>query len=331
MHPLVLLNPPAGYLENPPKTRRKARRTNKRARRHYGASKRSRRLAALKGWRRRHHSRLRNPRRVAVKHSRKVSRKRNKATGRWLSSVTFRGHKLSRQAWRRSGYRRNPKRRGHSRRRRNPSLGGNVSTVFGSVPSVLPFAIPGSGFLAKFANSMVQAAGAGAMFFSGYFSSGAVTDMIANRDQAASWAAASDWRGKWLRPLVFAAISGATGAVVAAIAKRLNFKNIPTIAALAAAGPGVRAFGGFLAAVMPQGVADTGVLADIKRGAVSISDYITVGDYITGGGGVSDYIRTLPAPSMQGVGTLVAANRWGNSAGERLNGLSPQDMNSNGL
>src|SRR6185503_1972612 len=143
-----------------------------------------------------------------------------------------------------------------------------------------------------------------------------------------------DWRGKWLRPISFALSAGTIGALVATLARLLKLKNPALLGAVAAAGPGARAIAGFAAATMPQKADDTGFLADLKRGFVGLSDYITVAgvqDYITvqGGSGVNDYIRTLQGG--RGVGALVAANRFSNSANQGVSGDSPYSMSDNGL
>jgi hypothetical protein len=269
-------------LENPSKRRRKGRKVRRSARR--GGNPRLR-----KGSReaKAYMARLRS---MVGKRRRKSSRRRRNWTDpeHKKTGVVFRGgggrfaktgnKRLKRHTG--GGWYGNPRRRRRSGRRRNPDLGGMVSAT----AQVAPFKFPGSGIIGKLGNNVVQGVAGGLVFFTGYFSSGAMVDYVASPADALRWAQAGDWRAKWARPLLFGMLSGVVGTGTAWVAKRAGFKNSTIIAAIAAAGPGVRAFAGLVAAILPAGPADSGFLADMKRAAVGLADYLQMG-------GMGDYLQ----------------------------------------
>lgn len=274
-----LLNPAdAETREDNPGTRRgrKARRSHRRGRFVKGSAAAKRYMARLRAMQRRHRGGQRGRKKNPYGRGKGKSRftiarghlYRSPSTGQFTKGRTSRP--LARAPG--GGWGGN---RGRRSRRRNPDGIAGASTA-----QIAPFKLPLPGVLGQISNNVVQGVAAGAAFFTGYFTGGAVVDMIASPADALRWAQAGDWRGKWARPLLFGAFSGVIGAGTAWLGKMLRFKNPSLVAAIAAAGPGVRAFGGLMAALLPQGPTETGFFADVKRAAVGLSDYLQIGDYL---------------------------------------------------
>lgn len=163
------------------------------------------------------------------------------------------------------------RRRGGGRRRSNAGIAG-VSLAFPA--DVLPFRLPIPGIPGEIANGVLQGVAAGAVVIGGYMISGALVNFIvspAKADDAAS--KGENFVGKWARPLLFAATAGIIGSVVAMIAPK---GRKATFGLLAAAGPGLRALGGFVKAIMDP-PKEAGFMQDVYNLSVGLSDYLQVG------------------------------------------------------
>lgn len=216
------------------------------------------------GRRRRKASRRRiNPGRRSRRRSRKSSRRRRRNPVYWINK----GRKRSRRSARRS-------RRSY---RRNPGVGGLSPKRLGAAPfSVIPLSF-GGGFIGNAANGIVQSVAGGAVFLGGYTLAGAVVDYFVSPPVAAP----TTFTEKWGRPLAFASIAGIVGGAVAYIAGFLKMRNRGLITALAAAGPGVRALGGFVKALIPADkLSAPGLIGDVGRVAVGMGDFLQLGDFL---------------------------------------------------
>jgi hypothetical protein len=146
-----------------------------------------------------------------------------------------------------------------------------------AVAQVIPFKIALPGIAGNVVNGTIQAAAAGLVFFTGYFGSGAMVNYFI---PAVPQDDPTSFKNTWGRPILFGAIAGFTGGLTAWLFRRLGFKNSALIAAIASAGPGVRAFGGILKATLGNQLGNPGFVGDVARGAVGLSDFIQLNDYI---------------------------------------------------
>lgn len=260
------------YLLNPPRTRRRRRKSA------------------------RSHKRTRTRRRRNV--ARKPTRKRGRRRNAWKGDRA--GHRRAekkgrRRKRRRSARRRNAPVRARSRRRvgrkRRRSRGGNWRAnpgLLGAIPQVAPFKLPLPGIVGDIGNAVVNGVFGGALVFTGYLVSGVVVDVVCTKEDAAAALAADDmFKGKWLRPLLFSITSGLVGFGVGMIAPK---GKQALWGALAASGSGIRAAAGVMNALIPTDA--TGVLANVRSGAAGLADYLQVEDYIqVDDAGVSDYLQ----------------------------------------
>lgn len=167
-------------------------------------------------------------------------------------------------------------------RRRNPGLG-SLTSGLGSPFSLLPISF-GSGLVGKIAGGIANSLAGGAVFATGFAASGFAVDMIVGTAQEAA-ADPSAW-GKWKRPAAFAAMSGFIGAGVGWLASKLGLKNKGLLIALAAAGPGARAFGGAINALAPDSwKTDQGVLGSFVRNSGALADFLQLSDFMQLAGG----------------------------------------------
>lgn len=140
------------------------------------------------------------------------------------------------------------------------------------MPEILPFRVPLPGIAGTIATNVVQGLAAGTIFMGGYLLSGALVNFLVTAEEAD--AEPDTFKGKWARPLLFAATAGLIGGLTAFLAPK---GKKPFFAILGAAGPGIRALGGVLKAVMDKPTAP-GITADAYNLAVGLADYIQVGD-----------------------------------------------------
>ena len=179
-------------------------------------------------------------------------------------------------------YKMNPRRRKRSRRRNPAGVGGFLKAV----PQVSPIRVPLGGILGDVANGIVNGVFAGTLVFGGYLLSGVGVDIICTRADAREALAAGDnFKGKWLRPLLFAVSAGLTGTVFAMVAPK---SKKATWSLLAAAGPGIRAAAGTIQNLIAPDA--TGAVAEVRMAAVGLADYLQV----EGGGEtgtVEDYLQ----------------------------------------
>ncbi len=294
-----VLNPP--YLEeeereeNPARKRRR-RRTGRKARRRFGKI----------GRRYRRRARVKNP----LFRSRRTGRYKGRQPGKKLR---YRGGGRGWNPRRRRGGRR------YVRRRRNPARryaigGGGMGGLAMRLPTIIPISVPIGGLLGTVANSMIQAVGAGATFFAGYFGSGMLANYVASSKHVAEWAAADpkDWRVKWARPAVFAASAGLVGGLVAMLGRAFRLKNTGLIAVIAAAGPGVRALGGVWAA-LTEPPREPGLMADMRAAATGLAG--GTGDFLQVEG-TSDFLQVEDADEDEDedVGDFVTSGEEGGGA-----------------
>lgn len=311
MQTTYAFNPPAsGRKRKARKTRRVARRRSRLSRGPAGRFRPRRKSRKAS----RSRSRIRAPKRhYARKGRRRKSRKgRRRSQSRGYAIAVVRTNPAVRSN---SGKRR----RRNGSRRSNPglSLAGTV------IPPVLPFGLSRTNIVSRWADYSLQGLALGAGFVTGYFGSGALVDLAVPRQKAAEWAAAGDWKGKVVRPALFTLLTGLTAGAVGLAAKFAKFKSPGAMAIAAGCGPGVRALCGTLAAFMPQGVDETGFLADLKRGFVGISDYVTIGDAIT-----VQMVRDEPSDEEDGgMGAVVPARTVRASAGNEISGDGELDDN----
>jgi hypothetical protein len=249
------------YLLNPGK-RRKARRTK-------GSARRSRRSKNARGW-----FKKRGKSRGGFKRRFRGGTRFTRPT-----KATRRKSRRARRGGKRKGnpsrviYRSRPVKRSRRKARRswNP---GNMAGALKFPGQVIPFTVPIPGLPGQIANGIVQGVAAGAVVFTGYLISGALVNYVVTKEDAAmALAKGENFKGKWARPLLHGATAGLIGAVTAMIAPA---KNKATWALLAAAGPGLRALGGIVQAIMPRPAAP-GLTQDIHDISVGLADYLQVG------------------------------------------------------
>ena len=252
------------YLLNPGRKRRRVRRRKGRARsRRRIARRSSRRRSNKRGW---------------FKTRRKGSFKRKVGRGRRRRTVythpTRRTRRKSKRARRRNpGHRRN-----YGMTRRNP--GGGLAASL-AVPELVPIRVPLPGIVGTVANNVVQGLAAGAVFTTGYLASGFLVNLVVSPEDAA--AAGDTFKGKWARPLLFAASAGLIGGLTAMIAPKGKRALFATIASAA---PGLRALGGVLKAVMDPPT-EPGFAQDADNLAAGMADYLQVEDASQ----VEDYLQ----------------------------------------
>jgi hypothetical protein len=139
---------------------------------------------------------------------------------------------------------------------------------------VLPFKLPLPGVLGDIANGIVQGVAAGGIVIGGYMISGALVNFVVSPTAAAEADAAGNaFKGKWVRPLLFAASAGIIAGVVSMVAPK-GQKTAWSL--LAAAGPAIRALGGVIKALMSP-PAEPGIMQDIYNLSVGVADYLQVG------------------------------------------------------
>jgi hypothetical protein len=192
----------------------------------------------------------------------------------------------------------NPKKRRSSRRRRNSggvTYGinpGSTGILGMRLPAVLPIRLPGflgKGLPGTVINNVIQGALAGTVVFAGYYGSGEIVSAVQPK-------LPEQLQGKFTRPVMYGIIAGVLGGAVAMLPIK-DRKRKALWAVLAASGAGIRAFGGFLQALLPP--TSTGVVGQIRTAAGGLADYIQVGDEAHEAGlgeeayeaGMSDYIQ----------------------------------------
>ncbi len=188
------------------------------------------------------------------------------------------------------------KRKSSRRRRRNPV---GTGMIFGSVPQVLPWKVPLPGILGAVTNSVLQGVGAGAVVFTGYLLSGALVNAVYSKDDAE--ASDNAFVRNWTRPILFGMSAGLIAGLTGMIAPK---GKKATFALLGAAGPGLRAMGGVLKAVMDR-PDSPGIAQDFFDGATGLADYLQVGDLYEAGIG-NDEVDEIPVEDA-GVGDLYEA------------------------
>ncbi len=226
----------------------------------------------------------------------KGSIKRKVGKGRRRRTVYTRPKRKTRRKSKRARRRRNPqeasysygrkpnmrrrrKRRKTSHRRRNPAGGGGL---IATIPQIIPFKAPLPGILGDVVNGVIQGVGAGGVVFSGYLISGALVNAVYSKEAAE--ASDSAFVKNWARPILFGVSAGLIGGLTAMIAPK---GKKATFALLGAAGPGLRAFGGVIKAIMDR-PDEAGFVQDIYDGATGLSDYLQVGDLYEAGMGDED-------------------------------------------
>jgi len=262
------------YLLNPGRKTRKARRSKRHGRLRKGS-------AAAKAWGRKMRA-LRGGR-VSRRKSHRKSSRRSSRRAKYVythpSKKTRNRLALGRRVNRRGWFKKS--KRGGVRRRINNGvaalLGGSSADVI-SVPFLKNLPLPG--FLKAIPNTIVQSLAAGGLIIGGYFLSGYAVDILVTvRDAEA--APADSFKRSWARPLLFGAVAGVVGGVVAMVAPA---GKKATWSLLAAAGPGLRALGGFLKAIMKPPT-EQGFANDVYRFAAGMADYLQVGDLYEAGMG----------------------------------------------
>jgi hypothetical protein len=168
-------------------------------------------------------------------------------------------------------------------RRSNPGRG--MAGALNFPGQVVPFSVPIPGLPGQIVNGVVQGIAAGAVVFTGYLISGALVNFIVTKQDADAALAKNEvFKGKWARPLLHGASAGLIGAITAMIAPA---KSKATWALLAAAGPGLRALGGVVKAIMDRPTAP-GLTQDIHDISVGLADYLQVGALYEAGMGDDD-------------------------------------------
>jgi hypothetical protein len=248
--------------------RKASRRSSKRRRNIWGNDAAGHRKAAKKGWRKR---------KTRASKRRKNVRRRNPAAAK---------------------YGINPRKRRSSSRRRNaggvtyginPSSGGILGM---RLPAILPIRLPGflgKGLPGTIINNVLQGALAGTVVFAGYYGSGQLVEAVEPK-------LPEQLKGKFTRPVMYGIIAGVLGGAVAMLPIK-DGKRKALWAVLVASGAGMRAFGGFLQALIPA--TSTGVVGQIRTAAGNLADYIQVGEEAHEAGlgeeayeaGMSDYIQ----------------------------------------
>lgn len=161
-------------------------------------------------------------------------------------------------------------------------------SLAGGLPKVMNISLPGmlnKGIVGQIANGIVQGTIAGGVVFLGYVGAGYAVNMIEPKLPAAL-------QGKFTRPVLYGAVAGILGTVVAMVAPK-GKKGLWAL--LAASGAGVRSFGSLIKALMAPPADPASLQAKLYSTAVGLADYIQVGEemYEAGmsGDGVSDYIQ----------------------------------------
>jgi hypothetical protein len=221
---------------------------------------------------------------------RKASRRRHSRRAKYVYTHPSRktrsrlalGRRVNKRGWFRS------RRRGGVRRRINAGITGLLSGSSADVISV-PFlkSLPLPGFLKAIPNTIVQSLAAGGLIIGGYFLSGYVVDVLVTAGDAEKAArdpaqGPDSFKAKWARPMLFGAVAGVIGGVIAMVAPA---GKKATWSLLAAAGPGLRALGGFVKAIMKPPTETQGFAVDLYRFSTGLADYLQVGDLYEAGMG----------------------------------------------
>jgi len=261
-----------------PATKRRARRARRSKARGRRRSYRIRRSAPRRSVRRARRSGGRRRRVVRVAARRSGGRRRRRRNPLFEAGLGLANPSRRRRR------RRTSLRRSRGSRRRNPGGGGSLGGALAISHRVLPFSVPLPGIIGKVVNGALQATGAGGVVFLGYQASGFAVDKIES-------AMGATFANKWRRPLLFAGLAGLTGWAAAKGAKILK-GNAALWAILAAAGPGIRAFGGIIKNLI--GAEATGFLADVRNTATQLSDFLQIQgpeDEVADDEGMDDFIQ----------------------------------------